>query len=118
MTELQILSKDSYKAYQCKSCGMEKEFKTNHYGDVYNIPCSVCKDLTIWECEEELPEGHGRPFHWIAEINDLAMNKKKFDLLKRSFTEAKEKKQEVFIFEGKTLLTDFAGQLIKYIEGE
>ena len=46
------------------------------------------------------------------------MNKRKFDLLKKMYKEASENKQEVFIFEGKTLFTNFAEEIIKYIEGE
>jgi len=46
------------------------------------------------------------------------MNKRKFDLLKKTYKEAKENKQEVFIFEGKTLFINFAEELIQYIEGE
>ena len=42
------------------------------------------------------------------------MTKRKFDLLKNLYERAKENKQEILIFEGKTLFTDFVEQLIEY----
>jgi len=64
MTEKPTTGKVSYKAYQCSICGAKREQQTNHWGDIYNIHCTVCRMPTVWQCEEEVPEGYGVPEPW------------------------------------------------------
>jgi hypothetical protein len=63
--------KHSVKPYRCTGCGSEKEFKTNHWGAIYPY-CSVCVNVTVWVCEEPLPEGYDIPEPWdIVEIKNM-----------------------------------------------
>ncbi len=66
MAEKPTTGKVSSKAYQCTTCGAEKEEKTNHWGDIY-IHCDVCRTTTVWECEDEIPEEYKKPEPWDLE---------------------------------------------------
>lgn len=61
-------AKTDLKHYSCKGCGFDKEIETNHYGECYSMPdynmCPDCGHPTVWECQEELPEGMSRPPNW------------------------------------------------------
>jgi hypothetical protein len=55
---------DTWKAYACTKCNDDKEFQTNHYGNIYNTFCTVCNTLAEWYCTEEVPEGGWVPPAW------------------------------------------------------
>jgi len=66
----------SYKSYQCKECGHEKEIDTNHYGECYSWgnynTCPSCppyKRPNTWVCTAEVPKDGWVPEPWTkAEI--------------------------------------------------
>jgi predicted amidophosphoribosyltransferase len=51
------------KPYKCTGCGHEVEEMTNHWGEIYPW-CYVCQEPTVWECQEECPEGYEKPQQW------------------------------------------------------
>jgi len=70
-SNMKVTGKYSHKAYQCSSCGTEKEFGTNHWGSCYPW-CNVCNEQTIWKCLEEVPEGYKKPEEWrTVKIGDI-----------------------------------------------
>jgi len=62
---MKVTGKYSIKPYKCSECGQEVETGTNHWGDIYPW-CYVCNKPTVWECQEELPEGYEKPEPWKA----------------------------------------------------
>jgi hypothetical protein len=50
------------------------------------------------------------------EVRTIIFTKDKLSYLKRRYNKAVKDKEEVFIFEGKEILTSFAKYLIEYLE--
>lgn len=59
------------KPFQCNGCNSEKEWLTNHYGEVYDW-CSVCCNTVVWNMTDEIPEGFTTPAKWrLVKLEDL-----------------------------------------------
>ena len=61
------------KAYACTKCGKEEEHETNHWGNIYNIACSVCETLTEWSVSEEIPEDGWIPEPWSMDNRNVVV---------------------------------------------
>ena len=68
---LKVTGKISKKEYECTGCGLLKIRETNHFGEVYPY-CDFCNEITVWKCNEEIPEGWETPESWkIAKLGDI-----------------------------------------------
>ncbi len=53
----------STKTYKCSKCEAEDNIETNHYGELY-LTCNHCRELTIWNCIDEVPDDAWVPTLW------------------------------------------------------
>lgn len=77
----QVTGKITSKKYCCSECGREESHSTNHYGQIY-VRCGGCSwkspmsPTKVFECQEPLPEGWGRPENWtMVKLGDVAVVK-------------------------------------------
>lgn len=120
------------KAYECIKCGKEEEHETNHWGSIYNIPCSVCETLTEWKVSEEIPDGAWVPEPWtdtatisVLPTEDMTpepdskrieLNKRNWPFFKIALEEANRNKAESFVYGGMRFKTIYARCMITALD--
>ncbi len=82
-----ITGKYSHKLYKCRTCGHEQMIGTNHWGECYSWgyvnACPSCHwkhsyEPTVWECQEQPPEGYSKPEPWkMVRLGDLLAEQKR-----------------------------------------
>lgn len=108
------------KAYECTKCGAEEEHETNHWGNIYNIPCKVCSTLTEWKVSEEIPEGAWIPEPWTQTLEVTAkkvtLTKTNWPFFKLAYTEAEKNRKDRFTYGGVIFLTHYARMMIQHLD--
>ncbi|MCK5641587.1 MAG: hypothetical protein KAJ19_12365 [Gammaproteobacteria bacterium] len=64
---IKTIGKPSSKPYKCRTCGMEYEVVTNHWGAIYSTCPAQWKHPTetdMSDCQESPPAGYWVPSEW------------------------------------------------------
>jgi hypothetical protein len=109
------------KAYECGKCGKEEEHETNHWGNIYNVFCSVCDTIREWKVSEEIPEDGWVPHPWTnhpiigVDEKTVKLEKVNFPFFKLAVEDADKNRKKVFAYGGIVFATNYAKSIIEFV---